>query len=313
MAWSCGIPMRDLRFVSISTLVKTGRFREAVKLQPDQVEKPLRKLRRQLKALSSNPRPADVHSLRTQARRLEATVAAVAPGRNKASRRLLKLITPVRKAAGKVRDMDVLIGDVLTLADSYGSESMVRLVEHLARMRVKHARKLHHVVEQQRAEAQKQLKKSSKMLKRAVKKDWGDRSGEAAPQILISELGRWPDLNAANLHMFRIRIKELRYMLQLSDEANQALIGSLEAVKDAIGEWHDWVELLKIARDVLDAEADGGNLKRLEKIVNERLESAVAAANQLRDLYFNRPADARGNKKVLRMAAGFRGLRASGE
>ena len=113
--------------------------------------------------------------------------------------------------------------------------------------------------------------------------------------------------------MFRIRIKELRYMLQLSDEANQALIGSLEAVKDAIGEWHDWVELLKIARDVLDAEADGGNLKRLEKIVNERLESAVAAANQLRDLYFNRPADARGNKKVLRMAAGFRGLRASGE
>lgn len=305
--------MRDLRFVSISTLVKTGRFREAVKLQPDQVEKPLRKLRRQLKALSSNPRPADVHSLRTQARRLEATVAAVAPGRNKASRRLLKLITPVRKAAGKVRDMDVLIGDVLTLADSYGSESMVRLVEHLARMRVKHARKLHHVVEQQRAEAQKQLKKSSKMLKRAVKKDWGDRSGEAAPQILISELGRWPDLNAANLHMFRIRIKELRYMLQLSDEANQALIGSLEAVKDAIGEWHDWVELLKIARDVLDAEADGGNLKRLEKIVNERLESAVAAANQLRDLYFNRPADARGNKKVLRMAAGFRGLRASGE
>jgi CHAD domain-containing protein len=276
-----------------------------VKLQPDQVEKPLRKLRRQLNALSSNPRPADVHSLRTQARRLEATVAAVAPGRNKASRRLLKLITPVRKAAGKVRDMDVLIGDVLTLADSHRSEGMVRLVEHLARMRVKHARKLQDVVEQQRAEARKQLKESSKMLKKAVKMDWGDRSGEAAPQILISELGRWPDLNAANLHMFRIRIKELRYMLQLSNEANQALIGSLEAVKDAIGGWHDWVELLKIARKVLDAEADSGNLKRLEKIVNERLESALAAANQLRDLYFNRPADARGNKKVLRMAAGF--------
>ena len=142
-------------------------------------------------------------------------------GHNKASRRLLKLITPVRKAAGKVRDMDVLIGDVLTLADSHGSESMVRLVEHLARMRVKHARKLHDVVEQQRPEARKQLKQSSKMLKKAVKKDWGDRSGEAAPQILISELGHWPDLNAGNLHMFRIRIKELRYMLELSDEADQ--------------------------------------------------------------------------------------------
>jgi CHAD domain-containing protein len=276
-----------------------------VKLELDQVEKPPRKLREQLKTFSSDPHPADVHSLRTQARRLEATVAAVALGHDKASRRLLKLITPVRKAAGKVRDMDVLIADVLTLADSHRSEGMVRLVEHLARMRVKHARKLHDIVEQQRPEARHQLKQLSKMLKKAVKKDWGDRSGEAAPQILISELTHWPDLNAGNLHMFRIRIKELRYMLELSDEADQTLIGSLGTVKDAIGEWHDGVELLRIAQKVLDAEADSGNLKRLEEIVNERLESAVAAANQLRERYFNCAPDTGGNKKVLRMAAAF--------
>ncbi len=274
-----------------------------MKLQLDQVEKPLRKLREQLKTFSSDPRPGDVHSLRTQARRLEATVAAVALGHNKASRRLLELITPVRKAAGKVRDMDVLIADVLTLADSHRSEGMVRLVEHLARRRVKHARKLHHIVERQRPEARRQLKQSSKMLKKAVKKDWGDRSGEAAPQILISELTHWPDLNAGNLHMFRIRIKELRYMLELSDEADQTLIGSLGKVKDAIGEWHDGVELLRIAQKVLDAEADGGNLKQLEKMVNERLESALAAANRLRERYFNGAPDARGNKKVLQMTA----------
>jgi CHAD domain-containing protein len=274
-----------------------------VKLQLDQVEKPLRKLREQLKTFSSDPRPADVHSLRTQARRLEATVAAVAVGHNKASRRLLKLITPVRKAAGKVRDMDVLIADVLTLADSHRSEGMVHLVEHLATKRVKHARKLHDIVEQQRPEARKQLKESSKMLKKAVKKDWADRSGEAAPQILISELTHWPDLNAGNLHMFRIRIKELRYMLELSDEADQTLIGSLGKVKDAIGEWHDGVELLRIAQKVLDAKADGGNLKQLEKMVNERLESALAAANRLRQRYFNGAPDARENKKVLQMAA----------
>lgn len=274
-----------------------------MKLQLDQVEKPLRKLREQLKTFSSDPRPGDVHSLRTQARRLEATVAAVALGHNKASRRLLELITPVRKAAGKVRDMDVLIADVLTLADSHRSEGMVRLVEHLARRRVKHARKLHHIVERQRPEARRQLKQSSKMLKKAVKKDWGDRSGEAAPQILISELTHWPDLNAGNLHMFRIRIKELRYMLELSDEADQTLIGSLGKVKDAIGEWHDGVELLRIAQKVLDAEADGGNLKQLEKMVNERLESALAAANRLRERYFNGAPDGRGNKKVLQMTA----------
>jgi CHAD domain-containing protein len=274
-----------------------------VKLQPDEVEKPLRKLRKQLKTLPSNPRPADVHSLRTHARRLEAAVAAVALDRNKSSRRLLKLMTPVRKAAGKVRDMDVLIGDALTLANSHGSESIVCLVERLAKMRVKYARKLHNIVKQQRPEARKRLKHSSKMLKRAAQKGWGDRSGE--PQTLISELGHWPDLNAVNLHMFRIRIKELRYMLEFSDEADQTLMASLGTVKDAIGEWHDWVELLGIARKVLDAEADGGNLKRLEDIVRERLESAVAEANHLRQRYFNHGAGTRGNRKVLQMVAGF--------
>jgi CHAD domain-containing protein len=105
--------------------------------------------------------------------------------------------------------------------------------------------------------------------------------------------------------MFRIRIKELRYMLQLSDEADQTLMGSLGAVKDAIGEWHDWGELLRIAKKVLDAEADRGNLKHLEKIVKEELESALAAAKMLRKRYFDSVAGARGNKKVLQMASGF--------
>jgi CHAD domain-containing protein len=244
-----------------------------------------------------------VHSLRTQARRLEATVAATALGRDKGSRLLLKLITPVRKAAGKVRDMDVLIGDALTLADSHSSESMVRLVEHLARMRVKHARRLNNIVERQRPKLRKRLKQSSKMLKKTVSKGWGDRSGEAAPRILITELAHWPDLNADNLHTFRIRIKELRYMLELSDEADQTMIQRLGTVKDAIGEWHDWLELLRIAQKELDAEADGENLKRLEAIVNRRLGTAMAAANQVRERYF--AADARGNKKVLQMAAGL--------
>jgi hypothetical protein len=46
-------------------------------------------------------------------------------------------------------------------------------------------------------------------------------------------------------------------------------------------------------------------VKQLEKIVAERLESALAAANQLRERYFNRAADAKGSKKVLQMAGNF--------
>jgi CHAD domain-containing protein len=93
-------------------------------------------------------------------------------------------------------------------------------------------------------------------------------------------------------------------MLQLSDEPDQKLVEQLGKVKDIIGEWHDWVELLKIAKKVLDPAADGGILRQVEKIAKEKLQAALAVANQLRDTYF-KSADARGGKKVLQMAAGF--------
>jgi CHAD domain-containing protein len=274
-----------------------------VKLQPDHVETPLRKLRKQLKGFPSNPPPKDVHSLRTQTRRLEATVAALVLDREKEPRRLIKLITPVRKAAGKVRDMDVLIGDVLTLSGHQGSEAVVRLVEHLARMRVKAARKLRGVVSAQQKEARRRLKQSWKLIRRKLNDDAAAVNGDAAPQILITELRHWPDLNADNLHIFRIRIKELRYMLQLSLQADGKLVDTLSEVKDSIGEWHDWVELLKIAQKVLDPREDREVLKDIETIAAEKLQRAMMVANQLRERYFSPPDGRRSGKKVLQMAS----------
>jgi CHAD domain-containing protein len=276
-----------------------------VKLEPNQVEKPLRKLRKQLNAFSSDPRPEDVHSLRTQTRRLEATVAALILDRTKQPRRLMLAITPVRKAAGQVRDMDVLIGDVLTLAESHGGEALVRLVEHLSKMRVKNARKLYDVVRRHRKEARKRLKQSSKLLKETLKEDSSAANGEAAPQILVTELSHWPGLDANNLHTFRIRIKELRYMLQLSQEPDGKFIDRLGEVKDAIGEWHDWIQLLQIARKVLDPDSDGELLLRIEKIGDEKFQFALAAANKARERYFDGATPRKGNKKVVQMAAGF--------
>jgi hypothetical protein len=49
-----------------------------------------------------------------------------------------------------------------------------------------------------------------------------------------------------------LKVKELRYVLQLSEDAQkQQLVNKLGAVKDAIGEWHDWEELIAIAANAL--------------------------------------------------------------
>ena len=274
-----------------------------MKLQPKNVEKPFRRLRKQLSKFPSKPRPEEVHSLRTQTRRLEATMGALIMDREKPSRRLLKSITPVRKAAGKVRDMDVLIGDALTLSDHHGNEALVRLVEYLAKMRVKSTRKLRAVVRAQRQDARRLLKQSSKLIREKMRDGSAGLDGEAAPGILITELSHWPELDAGNLHVFRIRIKELRYMLQLSPQADKRLVDTLGEVKDCIGEWHDWVELLKIAQKVLEPHSDRELLTHIEQTCSEKQADALRIANLARERYFA-GADGRGStQKILQMAS----------
>ena len=274
-----------------------------MKLQADFADKPVRKLRKQLKTFPSNPKPNAVHTLRTHTRRLEATVAALALERKRESRDLVRLIKPVRKAAGKVRDMDVLIGDVLTICGEPADQSAVRLVEHLAKMRVKNARKLRDIIRRQRRETLQSLKESSKIIRRTLQNGAAGVDTDAGPQILVTELSHWPKLEADNLHLFRIRIKELRYMLQLSDNVDERLVDALGEVKDTVGEWHDWVELLKIARKALDPQTDSGILKRIESTGQEKLLTGLAAANKVRARYFNVPDGRKVTRKVLPMAS----------
>lgn len=272
-----------------------------MKLQTKQVEKPFQKLRKQLKAFPSNPKPKDVHSLRTQTRRLEATVAALAPGQKKTTRTLIKLVKPVRKAAGKVRDIDVFIGDMLTISSDPSDEAIVRLIEHLAKMRSKHAQKLGEVVQQQRGETRHFLSESLKIIRRKIKSFTVD--GETGPQILITELRHWPELREDNLHLFRIRVKELRYMLQLSQDADAKLLNALGEVKDAVGEWHDWMELLKIAGKVLDPESDRLVLKKIENTGRAKLLAGLDAANKVRQRYFRLEEGGKVSRKILPIAS----------
>jgi CHAD domain-containing protein len=259
-----------------------------VKVEPEHVEKPLRKLRKMLNEFPADPRPQEVHSLRTQTRRLEAIIDALILDRSKEPRRLLKAITPVRKAAGQVRDMDVLIGDALTLSKDHGEDALVRLVQHLSRLRLKRARKLVETIRRQRKNARRHLKRSTRLVGKRLNQDpSGAIGGAAAPQLLITELSHWPQLDGGNLHSFRIRVKELRYMLQLSNASDDRCLHQLEEVKDAIGDWHDWMELLEIAKNLLDSGPDGKLLSRIEVIAKKKFQRALAAANSTRRRYFN--------------------------
>jgi CHAD domain-containing protein len=272
-------------------------------IEVEQVEKPIRKLRKFLKDWPADPSSEAVHKLRTQTRRLEAIIDAFMLEEAPEMRRLVKVMKPVRKAAGAVRDMDVLVADALTLSKEGTTEAVVRLVEHLGGMRMKSAGKLHKVVAGRRKEARRSLKACAKaMATRAGSKKLA--AGAALPakavgtaMSLAAQLSRWPRLNAGNIHPFRIEVKKLAYILQLAGEGDAKFLDSLKETKDQVGEWHDWLELSAIAKDVLVERQDGATLRLIEETVNKKFKRALATANSLRAKYLSgSPQMSRGGK-----------------
>lgn len=241
--------------------------------------KPAKKLRKRLKAFPPHPTPDDIHSLRTQTRRLEANVHALFPDDDRTAKKLLKAVKPLRKAAGKVRDMDVLLGKTYALDIEPEQECMIKLAERLAGMRRKHLRRLESAIARRGGRARKLLKKFiARMTDGAAMR--GGRAGRI--RDTAAELEQWPKLHAQNLHEFRIRAKELRYMLQLDPEPDRGTIDAFGRIKDTAGDWHDWVELEKIARKILDAQTDDALLKAIHNAVRDKLRIALTAANAVR-------------------------------
>jgi CHAD domain-containing protein len=273
-------------------------------LDEKKVLKPFKKLRKMLATLDRQPTPEQVHDLRTSSRRIEATLQAVPPAFGKNERRMLRQAAKVRRQAGKVRDMDVLTGYAKTL-DSYGEQDcIVQLIEHLGTKRHQHAAKLRRLVKRRRARLRQALRKSNKTLRKILTQANDGKSQElsrdAAATVLqlSAELRQPPRLNKTNLHPYRLKVKQLRYVLQNTHpEPDQALIKVLGEVKDAIGEWHDWEELIAIAEKSLDNRHAGCKLVRaLRAISHRKFVRALSSAERMRKEYF--PAVRRADKRT---------------
>jgi len=227
-------------------------------------------------------------------------------------------LRPVRKEAGDVRDVDVLTGFSATLSKNGNDQCLVKLLEHLGQERGRSANKLSKTANKHRKAARRSLKDCASLIEKTFDKrsstkikQWPIDAMADALRISV-ELASWPKLSSTNLHPFRLKVKELRYVLQLSGEDSQ-LADRLDEVKDQIGEWHDWTELYAITKNIL---SDCKNCKltpQIEHIVQQKFQTALAAARELRSKYFQRQAERkkRDSKKaaipepVLKASAGL--------
>ena len=265
----------------------------------ERARKAVRELSRTLKRLPNDPPPGEVHKLRTTMRRVEAIVSVLPQADAKEQRRLLQSIEPIRKAAGDVRELDVMIGNARKLAHKAPGDSLTRLMEQLHIARSQNAVELRRVLGRRRSAARKKLKEYSNLIRTAAahakKAASAGRSADASDWIhsaaanVVRALGDWPPLNAENIHAFRLKVKELRYILQLSADGNPEVGEALGDVQRRIGDWHDWHQLLEIAREILNQEQDAALLTRVEETDGRRFKQALTAANRLRGKYLSMP------------------------
>jgi CHAD domain-containing protein len=210
----------------------------------------------------------------------------------------------VRRQAGKARDMDVLTSDIVGLGLEDDPNCLVGLVHRLGDQRNRHARKLHSIVQARSSELRQRLKQSRRRLQLTVERfaknkfdlDSNKTDEAAEPPLhamsvalrLCKELAAVPRLGANNLHSYRIEVKRLRYLLEMADVQlgqQQAFIEELKKVQDAIGEWHDWVELSAIAHDVLAQHRGCKLVAKIGEIRDRKFKNAMAVTEKMRGRY----------------------------
>jgi CHAD domain-containing protein len=202
--------------------------------------------------------------------------------------------------------MDVLVGLASSLEQDAHNESLVQLVEYLAARRQKAARKLSLTVAARGQKTSKHLKRCLKLVEDETgSPDAKARNGAkvsikptALALQLQAELAAWPSFTAMNIHPYRLKVKELRYVLDLGESGESQFSAALGEVKDQVGAWHDWSQLAEIARKRLR----NGNGRKLLKQIRSRgkLEygKALELANALQTRYFSGDAVSAPKKKA---------------
>jgi CHAD domain-containing protein len=209
-----------------------------------------------------------VHALRVVTLRIQAEVENELSGLPRASHgaqammRFDKLAEKLRDALGSVRELDVWIGKLHVLRDSMsGSTSYVprssceashqleRLESRLVKKRERAGAKLVAEIEKR----QDDLLQAARDLERATDERVDESDGKQLSKLL-NEFTRivdeYPALDEDNLHQFRKKVKEVRYVAEIHSAKPVCgrIAAHMKSAQAAIGEWHDWQVLARTAR-----------------------------------------------------------------
>jgi CHAD domain-containing protein len=249
------------------------------------------RISRHIGRLARDPKSEDVHRFRTNSRRVEALTAELVP-ENGNKKKLQKLLSKLRKRAGRVRDLDVQIVFLKNLRVPDRQNHRAQLLELLAE---EHGRRTKKLAKSFDAETVRELRKRLRRAKSEMKLD-----GINPLKLAISRLpkpGATP-MTEKTLHACRIAAKQSRYLAELATEsaAAKAFVEELKRAQDEVGEWHDVLKLQEKAGKLFGTVHDSALVAALQNINRARFRRAVnamttAVADLSRPVAASSPAD----------------------
>jgi CHAD domain-containing protein len=243
-----------------------------------------RKLARMLRANRTSPDAKSVHQLRTTVRRIETFAASVGVSEGKGFSKFQKLLSEIFDKAGRVRDLDVQLEALSTISLPSVEDDKTLLHNYLQRQRVKRSRKLAETVD---AEMMKRIPKRQRKAKLAVLQ--AVKEGPSARPVIdlkkeivpFLEKLRANNFDTQTLHELRLDVKRVRYAAEAAGERGEEIVAMLKPVQDAIGNWHDWLNLIQTADKVLVPMHGHPLMTILRSKVRARFSDAIASLKSL--------------------------------
>jgi len=219
--------------------------------------------------LAKDTKVSSVHRFRTNSRRVEALVSELAP-ESPNTKKLLKLLSKLRKRAGKLRDLDVQIAFLKEQRIPDRQNHCVQLLAALEEEQARRSKKL----------AKHFDKKKVSQLRKRLRRAKSELAIDGVDPVKLA-FGLLPKFHQAPqtekmLHSCRIAAKGARYVAELAPESAVAksLIVELKRAQDEIGRWHDVLKLSQRAERRFGGLRDSSLVAALQNIGRARFRRA---------------------------------------
>jgi CHAD domain-containing protein len=234
-----------------------------------------RRMERSLQGISSDLDPDSIHNFRTMSRRLQTLFQELLPERSRNQKKLLQLLNPIRKRAGRVRDIDVQLAALRSLKTSQEPRRKTQLMQSLIELRAKHDKRLLKLVKNG------DIQEIRRRLRKAAKETNFDAARDpltVARKILESAVISAPGPSEEALHRYRLFVKRARYAAEFASTSSESteFISQLKKLQDALGHWHDWITLTHTAVEHFGEVNESSLVAALQNVTRGKFRQAIS-------------------------------------